>query len=69
VDNVLNDEQVASALHDLAYTGFVVLDRAEAALEILARLTKITDQDFTVRFCNPEGAKITAAGVRNALMA
>jgi len=63
-NNVLSDEQIAAALRDLGNSGFVFVDRAEDALQILARLTKVTDQDFTVRFYNPHGAKITAAGRR-----
>lgn len=65
VDNVLTEEQLAAAVHDLANSGFVLVDHAEDALQILARLTNVTDQDFTVRFHNPHGAKITVTGGRN----
>jgi hypothetical protein len=65
VGNVLSDEQVTAALRDLANSGFVLVDHAEDALQILARLTEVTNQDFTVRFCNPHGAKIIAAGRRD----
>jgi hypothetical protein len=61
---VLSDDQVAAVLHDLAKNGFALLEKAEDALQVLARLTNVIDQDFTVRFCNPHGAKITAAGKR-----
>jgi hypothetical protein len=62
---VLTDEQVAAAVHDLGNSGFVFVDRGEDALQILAKLIRVTDQDFTVRFYYPRGAKITAAGRRN----
>jgi len=58
---VLRDDQVAAALHDLAQDGFALLARAEDGMQVLAKLTEVTDQDFTIRFFNPRGAKITAA--------